>query len=692
MKVIDLLYEYALDKSQYRLDKYVFLNALFFNVAVAISMKNIRLRRETNSGFKDIIPSYYGITFALSGAGKDHSHNLTSELFKDFHDTFSMYCEQFYEARKEENENVPDPKILYINSPFIAINSSWQGLQKTAQTVQDLGRGGVNVICDELGDDITGMGEIVKMLKSAWDKGESRGPTNVSNGGENYYTVTDTQFNALLFGSPGPFEIFPKKMEAFLEYLISGMARRSFVYKLDNYKKSENRNKDFETMNKKSIQSIMDYIEQVKEHIKSIDYIKYPQSIKDKLADWDIQMDIQRESSHSPIAQDLYNQNKIEKLLCILAVLDLSNEVTEDHLEFAKEFTIAVDSTAEQTVEQKPNFIKIYEAIDNRKFASKTDVIKAVTGVTSKVFDDELALVQEYANLQGNTLISQEFNTIKKYSISRMSKSDTEKVIISINDNMSATEPIGFRRMQGNFNNIHSLICSKRRYSAGTFLNEHIKDENYLKEQNLFIVDVDDGLSIKDAMSLFSDYHYFIAETRSHQKEKHGVVCDRFRIVFPTLTIFSLEPNIYKKMYENVLDSLGISYDAACKNASRWYYGVEGAKYYYNESKEEPKLLDIRPFIPNSAENDYSNSSISNYDKDDAPKDYRIDGAIRWFLASTTHGERNENLFKLGCLINQHIEDQTWAQQLEKCNSYLNDSLPDKEVRGIINSIQRRLG
>jgi len=67
MQVLDILYDWAQDQSEYILPRELFYNALFFNVASAMGLKNIRIARTTNSGKKLIIPNYYGVSFVPSG-------------------------------------------------------------------------------------------------------------------------------------------------------------------------------------------------------------------------------------------------------------------------------------------------------------------------------------------------------------------------------------------------------------------------------------------------------------------------------------------------------------------------------------------------------------------------------------------------------------------------------------------------
>lgn len=227
---INMLYEYALDNSEYIMIKELFYSALFFNTAAAMSLKKIRIVRKTNNQDKIIIPNYFGISFGNSGVGKNHSDNLARAIYKDLFTKFEGYAEEFYNDRKDPNDRKPDPRYVNLSSYFIPVTSTWQALQKAAQTVKDMDIGSVNVVSDELGDNIMSMSEIFTKLKSTWDTGTSEGPVNVTNGGESYFCVHDVCFNALLFGAPGPFELDTKKKDRLLEiYFLEWLEGLLFI-------------------------------------------------------------------------------------------------------------------------------------------------------------------------------------------------------------------------------------------------------------------------------------------------------------------------------------------------------------------------------------------------------------------------------------------------------------------------------
>ena len=143
-------------------------------------------------------------------------------------------------------------------------------------------------------------------------------------------------------------------------------------------------------------------------------------------------------------------------------------------------------------------------------------------------------------------------------------------------------------------------------------------------------------------------------------------------------------------MYENIMNAMGLeNSDIQCRNASRWYYSNPGGEYFYNK---EGELLDVRLFIPDASEQLKAKDSLDNYDSQDAPEDKRIDGAIRWFLANTSEGNRNMNIFKLGMLIKDpsKINSSQWEMWMRKFNSMLSDPLPEREVNTIVRSVATR--
>jgi len=132
------------------------------------------------------------------------------------------------------------------------------------------------------------------------------------------------------------------------------------------------------------------------------------------------------------------------------------------------------------------------------------------------------------------------------------------------------------------FGNLHKIVQSDyRQYSPYTFNNgKKIRDNWSNNEQNIIVFDIDDGLSILGAEEIFKDYKYFICTTKSHRKEKKGLVADRFRIILHAINIPKGEH------YFDFLKELEIVYpfiDKQVNNKVGAFMGYFDCEYKYNE-------------------------------------------------------------------------------------------------------------
>ena len=117
---INMLYDYAMDNSEYIMIKEMFLSALFFNTSAAMALQNIRIKRKSNNKDKIIVPNYFGVTFGNSGIGKNHSDNIARSIYKQMFEKFNDRAYTFFEARRDE-KRIPDPRYLNMSSYFIPV-------------------------------------------------------------------------------------------------------------------------------------------------------------------------------------------------------------------------------------------------------------------------------------------------------------------------------------------------------------------------------------------------------------------------------------------------------------------------------------------------------------------------------------------------------------------------------------------
>lgn len=93
-------------------------------------------------------------------------------------------------------------------------------------------------------------------------------------------------------------------------------------------------------------------------------------------------------------------------------------------------------------------------------------------------------------------------------------------------------------------------------YSSIQWKDGYRSKDNYISYEDVLIYDIDDGMTIEEAKSYFKDYNAVILPTKSHQIDKKGLVCDRFRVIIPYLkpleetenTAMRIKTEIYKEV------------------------------------------------------------------------------------------------------------------------------------------------
>lgn len=144
-------------------------------------------------------------------------------------------------------------------------------------------------------------------------------------------------------------------------------------------------------------------------------------------------------------------------------------------------------------------------------------------------------------------------------------------------------EPL-YKATQLEFTQLHRMIQSDyRQYSPFRFIGGKKVSENWNNsQQDLLVLDVDDGKTIEEAKVIFKDYKYLIATTKSHQVEKKGVKCDRFRIILQSNNIPKGES------YFNMMEFIKMKYpfiDEQVNTKTGAFLGHCDGEYWYNKGK-----------------------------------------------------------------------------------------------------------
>ena len=165
--------------------------------------------------------------------------------------------------------------------------------------------------------------------------------------------------------------------------------------------------------------------------------------------------------------------------------------------------------------------------------------------------------------------------------------------------------------MEVDLQNIGSII-TQTNWSPSVFKLDsetqrmHRSNKNFLS-CSVLSLDIDDGMTIEEAKTVFSEYMFIIATTKSHQKDKttpSGVLkpaCDRYRVIIPLDAIVDnsdLLRGVWGEAYK-----LWPFIDEACKDAARYYaksIQVVYAKYEGKAFSTDVKMETIAPAMVNT--------------------------------------------------------------------------------------------
>jgi len=168
--------------------------------------------------------------------------------------------------------------------------------------------------------------------------------------------------------------------------------------------------------------------------------------------------------------------------------------------------------------------------------------------------------------------------------------------MISVNGHYQKPErsKVGWR-----INNEPLEIAAKGDWSPCVFLDGMRGTANFLNSAFLY-GDIDDGINISEFMEIFGGYKFIILTSRNHQKEKHGIIADRFHVLFPREI-----PYINAKDLQNDLKAMVTEYsffDPAVTDAARFFFGYTEVQVISRNGKEftpAPKIPQ-KPMVNNA--------------------------------------------------------------------------------------------
>ncbi len=632
MNPIDDVVNYILKTADRTLDENIVRNAVHNLFAVLIN----RRRKTLHVGKNNMLVNYFGIVLAGSNSGKGHINKKLSTLFDSEafeKDVLSPQFMQCVESTAAHDGTAADSLQLLTryNQMSIAINdeSTTQGIHKIAEFFSILNSGSMNFVNNEFFS--TANMSIMTQLLEGYDGNFAK--PNIKGSDTNvYFDVKNVPVNLIGYSSIKPLLNNNNSFRDFAALMETGWFRRTWMTTDNSHKKVAKIEEEYILNDKTKFFLNMDMQDFI-----DFDFSNIYLSDDAKKKFEELRIDVIN-SEDKYIFGDYRDAYKILKLAAIRAASELRDNISVLDLEYALSFEKHCHNEAAEMLSLKDDFVHAYSILKNYH-TSKTDMISRGiinSKISDKAFEEFLFRVAEYSASKHGQLISETRNGFKFYRVILPEKVSPSLVGISTSTQMGE----GYVYEEVNFERIANLLKADGiNYSAGKFKDGIRRKENYYHRQSLIILDVDDGMTLQQAKHLFSNYKCVIGTTRNHQKEKNGIICDRFRIILVPNQVMKFDPDTYYEFMINVYSYLGQSFDRACADASRMYFSSKDSDVWISEGEE---LFDITPCIPHTKEEEATAKVVEKFEDSI--------GAMSFFALEASKGNRNKMLFRFAIM------------------------------------------
>jgi len=669
-------------------------SVLFYYAAIIINKYNIR----KTSGSKHI--KYFGLFFGESGVGKDFTMNEIEKLFdlSNYSKIMFAYYRKQIENLPEEPDNIKEILRYMPKSTTIGVEGTSEGLYQVIQSQKLSGFGSLNLESREIGEHISSSSGLLSKLKELSDGYLKSKIIKGDDNTEMKEDVNNIIANFLGLGSKkGATSDSRKELKRIAS---SGLYRRTFI--IDSKQRVEknlletniaNTQKHISEINEKHKQ---DFVARTKLNLYNEKFIEHSEQYKIRLEEIDNELieKAYKNQLNEFIQYDTGSLEIIESLAHIIAFLENDDIVDKHHLEQSFLFFKRTRETIEDTFKSIRPYRIMYDLLKLKDDMTISEMAEfdADIPISKSQMIDNIQLLEELCYRKDEILFKSD-GKVTRYKILPLPINKLDKLIFSLHTEGKKEFAINFKPVELTWEQVSQLVVSKVTESfcpthfepSAKALHGHREAKSYKEGANIIAFDIDNGMTIKEAQMLLSEFTYLIYTTKSHKIQAYNFI-DRFRILIPTKNTFYVTSEQYKQLYINIEEFLGIqNNDIQTRNVSRLWYTNPNATIYQNVGE----LLDVTPLLPNTDKSDsyLPKMNIINEKERSGDISNRVAGIVKWAIANAIPGQRNTTLFKMGCFLKDIGED--YQNTVISVNNMIYDPLTKKDIRAMIRSIER---
>jgi hypothetical protein len=649
----------------------------------------------------------YAVSFAESGYGKNYSMNiLEDQVFGKFqtkfmNETFTNKANESIAQKAIEISQLSGEDVNDVEAELLAdfqksghflfdfSEGSSPALKQIRKPVLLANAGAISLELDEIGCAFLNLTEILTAFLELYDTGKIKEKIRVVSSENKRSRPVPGQTPTNFFGFGTPMNVFDggKVEDAIRNFFSIGFARRSFFALGDKPRtiSSSTTQEIYDSLINSASNAAMEALALLFE--KLADKAKCGTVLPLSEASSKFHIDYQLHCARRAEALSQYRGiEKVElgnrhikalKLAGAYAFCDSSNEVTIEHLKYAIRLTEDSGIALGKLLNQPRAHVRLAGFLSEYEHAvTESDLIEKLPFYSGNVSQkrDMMNLATSYGHRHAIAITQYKEADVVFYKGSTLvPNTDNTAMILThskdITDDFTNVTPPLNKLVEKFFDKQNIHYCNHH-FKNGEVGKGNRAKVNVIEGFNFAIFDIDDDKMPPASLSkLLNGINHVIATTKSHT-----VDAPRYRLILPLTHQLSLNDEQYKQFCRNLAFWLPVKADTSAFQREKKFRTWNTSKVW---SQLAGRNLEAMQFYPSTS---VSELLISRHGKV-----VGLNGIQRWVVLNCTEGQRNQVLYRYGCILADHnLDAKQITQKITEINNQITSPLSSDELQATV--------
>lgn len=669
----------------------------FFRITLAYYLSKIasNMHVSVRTATRSHMPiNCFAVSFAESGYGKNYSMNiLEDQVFGKFqvkfmNETFPNKANESIAAKAVEIAAISGEDVNDVEAELLAdfqksghflfdfSEGSGPALKQIRKPVLLAGAGAISLELDEIGCAFLNLTEILTAFLELYDTGKIKEKIRVVSAENKRSRPVPGQTPTNFFGFGTPVNVFDggKVEDAIRNFFSIGFGRRAFFAYGDKPRELGSKTTDeiYDSLisgaSNTSLESLAVYFEKLADK-KNCGLVLPLNEAASKF-----HIDYQLHCARRAEAMSQYRGiEKIEvgnrhikalKLAGAYAFTDGAVEVSIDHLKYAIRLSEDSGVALSKLLNQPRPHVRLANFLSQYEHAvTESDLLELLPFYSGNVSQkrDMMNLATSYGHRNAIAITQyKEADVIFYQGSALVANVDNAEIVLThskdIADNYTNVTP-ALDKLAAKFFAKQSIHYCNHHFKNGDTGTGTRKKDNIIPGFNIAIFDIDDDKMAPATLhKLLGKTNHVIATTKSHTTAE-----PRYRLILPLSHTISLNDEQYKQFCRNLAFWLPVKCDSSAFQREKKFRTWNTSKVWATLTGEN---ISAMQFYPSTS---VSDQLISRHGKV-----VGLNGIQRWVILNCVEGQRNQILYRYGCILADHNLD---ASQITKKITEINEQI-----------------